>query len=445
MPWMFQYVRTNGDYRVCCHQVQAKAVVRSEDGSTMNIKTHEVNSFRRSADLCQMRSQFLNSQWPESCLNCRAEEEAGMTSRRQTEVRRWSRALNEEQCRQQTSSGGHLNEPQHPLLGMELRLGNKCNLKCRMCHPRFSSAWYADFVSLWGNNYPEYGKEIEIYRGTDGEWATTNVSYDWPLDRTSWERLLPELDGIRYIYISGGEPLLIEDHFKILERIIQSGRAGEVVIEMASNLTVLPQRALELWPHFKRVGVSASFDGVGSVNDYIRFPSRWETVEKNLRQICDMGNPVEVWIQPCVQALNILSLGKIYEWRMDFHIENTLKAPGKEILNPLILQDPKYLSVQVFPSELKLRIQDLLRAEGDRLTKRAASDAQSIRVAVAYHEFAASLIEFMNKEDHSQDFDRFVDYNCKLDELRGQSLASALPELADLLGRDRKLMVSNGN
>ncbi|MCB0386302.1 MAG: twitch domain-containing radical SAM protein, partial [Bdellovibrionales bacterium] len=338
MPWMFHYVRTNGDYRVCCHQIQAKAVVRSEDGRTMNVKTHSVEEFRNSAEIQEMREQLLDDEWPESCKNCRTEEEAGLISRRQTEARRWSPVLTEGQCRQSSLP---------PVLGMELRLGNKCNLKCRMCHPRFSSAWYQDFVSLWGNKYPEYGKEIEILRDGRGDWTTLNVSYDWPLDQEAWRRLMPLLEGVRYIYISGGEPLLIEDHFKLLEKIISLGRAKEVTIEMASNLTVVPVKALELWPHFKRVGISASFDGVGGVNDYIRFPSKWENVERNLHTLNNLGEPVELWVQPCVQALNVLDLAKIYEWRMGFKIKNTLKSSSKSILNPLILQDPKYLSVQV--------------------------------------------------------------------------------------------------
>lgn len=433
LPWMFQYVRTNGDYRVCCHQVQAKGVVRSADGATMNIETHDLHDFRNSAELRKMRAQFLAGEWPETCENCRTEEAAGLTSRRQTDMRRWAAVFSESHARAMTAADGSFIGSGQPVLGLDMRLGTKCNLKCRMCHPRSSSAWLGDHVALWGSQYYEYGKLVEIVPGADGQLTTQNVSYAWPSKQLSWDRLEAILDEIHYIYIAGGEPLLIEEHFQLLDHLIARGRASEVRIEMASNLTVLPQPLVEKWLEFGGIGLSASIDGVGRVNDYIRYPSRWDVVERNFLKLNSIGSPIDLWIQPTVQALNVYYLPQLYEWRMGFELKSPVRAGDKDIMVPHILRDPKYYTVQVFPEPIKQKLEHHLTHSARKLEALSRGQAKGERVVSAYTTFIKAVVEFMWAEDHSEQFGQFLRVTRDLDRLRGQNFSRALPELAEIL------------
>jgi hypothetical protein len=331
-----------------------------------------------------------------------------------------------------TKVDGEFSSETPPVLGLDMRLGTKCNLKCRMCHPRSSSAWLGDYVALWGSQYFEYGKSVEIVSGSDGQFVTQNVSYAWPSKQISWDRLDAILDDIRYIYIAGGEPLLIEEHFQLLDRLIARGRAGQVRIEMASNLTVLPQRLVDKWLEFGGVGLSASIDGVGQVNDYIRFPSHWESVERNLLKLNAIGAPIDLWIQPTIQALNVYYLPQLYEWRMGFNLKSPLRIGDKEILVPHILRDPKYYTVQVFPEAIKQIIERHLTRSTRKLEGLSLGRPEGERIVSAYSTFSKAVIEFMWAEDHSAQFGQFQGVTRDLDRLRGQDFSRALPELAEI-------------
>ena len=92
----------------------------------------------------------------------------------------------------------------------------------------------------------------------------------------------------------GGEPLLIHQHYDFLNELVERGRAPFVTLEYNTNLSIVPEKALKLWEHFKKVKLGVSLDGVGPINDYIRHPSKWSVMERNLLKIDKAPGNIDV-------------------------------------------------------------------------------------------------------------------------------------------------------
>ena len=95
---------------------------------------------------------------------------------------------------------------------------------------------------------------------------------------------------------------------------MESNLSSDICLDYNTNLTVLPERALKLWKHFGKVNLGVSVDGLKDVNDYIRFPSRFETIEENLHKISSFESNIRFWITSTVQALNLEEVPRLISW-----------------------------------------------------------------------------------------------------------------------------------
>jgi MoaA/NifB/PqqE/SkfB family radical SAM enzyme len=148
---------------------------------------------------------------------------------------------------------------------VELRLGNVCNVACRTCNPASSSKWRNDYDKLKA----AVNFKINPYDDMEG--------FRWPEREDFWEDLLKHCDGVKTFYINGGEPTLIKQHFKFLERLANLGRT-DVKLWYNINMTNLNEDIIELWRKFDNVKISCSIDDLGDRNEYIRYPTKWDDV-----------------------------------------------------------------------------------------------------------------------------------------------------------------------
>ena len=107
------------------------------------------------------------------------------------------------------------------------------------------------------------------------------------------------------LYFAGGESTIIEEHYTLLEKVIEMGYAPKIELRYNSNGVEMPDRLFELWDKFKRVRFHYSVDSIGKMNDYIRFPSKWEHQLKQFDVLDNTNDNVEVTIACAVQALNL--------------------------------------------------------------------------------------------------------------------------------------------
>ena len=378
----------SGGLRVCCNALPKLNLVRDEDGHPMRLDRHSLKQAWNSPTYKTLRQQLLNSERPEMCQRCFREEDSGVESARQKWAKKWAHKMFEDP------------EPEFEVKYFDLRLGNLCNLKCRMCNPYASSKW----VDEW-NQVANTAELVPNFELDDNE-SQRLKKLDWPENESTWENLGTLLDSIEEIYLTGGEPFLSLKQVDFLKHLIDSGKSSNIILKYNTNMTVLPKKLVDIWKHFKKVRLNVSLDGIGPTNDYIRHPANWATIEKNMDTVLEMKNqgiPVEVGIHTTVQMYNILQLDKIV---------TGLKKRFGLIPYLNILNHPHCLNIRTLPSNLK--------------------SETSLQLRALPPEYKASeIVSYMNGEDWSSKyFSQFIEYTRTLDNHRSESFDSIQPELS---------------
>lgn len=289
---------------------------------------------------------------------------------------------------------------------LTLHLGNVCNLKCRTCVPTASSRIAADRVHRSWAVF-DNPKLKNDHRRPTNDW-------DWAEDEEiMFGRVLHQLDTLESLQLSGGEPLVMPPVRSILSEIVRRGAASHLRLAIPSNGTRLDDRMLDLLSEFKEVRIRISVDGVGTVNEYIRFPSVWTDVEETVEKLKRLPNAV-LAIGFTLSAYNIFEPARVAAWASAQRIKFEYG----------IVEQPTYLAANVLPSEVLRRAAD--RAEQGAETIKHQQMAHEVR-AIANH---LKLIA----DRHFPDlFGNFVAFTNDLDNDRGQHFAQALPELPTVI------------
>lgn len=429
IPWIFQAARPNGDIRVCCQAnvTKNKGVIRKEDGTAYNAGCDDLAESRNAELMRQMRLNMLNGVWSEECGRCRREEESGLVSRRSYELEQWNYTV--EQALEETADNGSIDVEQTPVRYYDFRFGNFCNLKCRMCGPTDSSAWYDDWIALTGKN---------TFNDTSGE-VTINfiknklqtAEYDWPAHEPFWQSLEKNAKNIEHVYFAGGEPMLIERHYDFLERCVEQDVAKNIVLEYNTNCSTLPTRVLRLWEKFKQVRVGASIDGMGSVFEYQRYPAKWEKTLKNLRTIDTLPSNIVAWLAFTVTAYNVDHMVDFMKWKLvssEFKKINSTKR--RPIVTYHVAHHPMHLNIRVLPDEYKQK----LTAKFNEFVSWVEENNFNSDVLRQAKEIAHGVTTYMNSESYYADhWNEFVEYTHKLDRIRGESIFDVEPKFKNYI------------
>jgi hypothetical protein len=429
IPWIFQAARPNGDVRVCCQAnvTKNKGVIRKANGAAYNAGRDNLEESRNAEMMQQMRLNMLNGVWSEECGRCQREEESGLVSRRSYELEQWDYTI--EQALEETSADGSIDVETTPVRYYDFRFGNFCNLKCRMCGPTDSSAWYEDWIALTGKN---------TFSDTSGEVTINFVKnklqtneYDWPSYEPFWQALERNAKNIEHVYFAGGEPMLIERHYDFLERCVDQGVAKNIVLEYNTNCSTLPTRVLRLWEQFKQVRVGASVDGMGAVFEYQRHPAKWEKTLKNLRTVDALPTNIVGWLAFTVTAYNVNHMIDFMKWKLtssDFvKINSTKRRP---IITYHVAHHPKHLNIRVLPNEYK----QFLSLQFKEFVEWIKENNFNEDVQRQANEIASGVITYMNEESYYTEYwNEFVEYTQKLDSIRNESIFEVEPKFKEYI------------
>jgi sulfatase maturation enzyme AslB (radical SAM superfamily) len=261
------------------------------------------------------------------------------------------------------------------LKGLDLDMGNLCNLKCVTCNSHNSTTWISDEKSLGGNIHCASPKRFDI--------STLN----------------PEIfQHLEWLKLAGGEVLLMSEHTELLNYLIKNKFSENIELIYIVNNTVPPEAFFEKWSHFKNVRIVLSVDGVDTVNEYIRFPSRWQDNLSVIQQFLSSSCQVEV--NSVVSLYNILHLDQLLSWWRSI--------AGQRKIFFRILNAPDFMSIEHLPPELTAKAMKQLRG---------IDELQHI-----YH-------FLKNKEDfQSPKFQQFLGYTESLDRLRKTNLYRINPD-----------------
>jgi molybdenum cofactor biosynthesis enzyme MoaA len=202
---------------------------------------------------------------------------------------------------------------------VDFRHSNQCNLKCRYCHPHFSNQWAREL------SYPNPLMTAQI-----------DQYYDILLS-----------DNLRDLYWCGGEPLIISDHYDVLQKLIDTEQSKDVTLRYNTNLSVIQYKdknIIDMWKHFKSVSVTISLDAIGIPLNYIRSGSDWTKISSNIDQLLHYQKNLpnlDLKLAPTVSMLNVWFLPELFQYAKD------KKIP----ISTNILYGPDYLSLSALCNE----------------------------------------------------------------------------------------------
>lgn len=348
IPWIQLSTKSNGNYRLCCVATQelGEGVLRDSQKNALST----LNSTPKEAWNCKLakniRKEMLRGKKPDLCKTCWNKEELGANSKRLISNKIFSDSMTLKMAQRLTSRDGSIDfSPQY----LDLRMGNFCNLKCAMCDPASSNQWYDDHVAIHQRlSFNDGGQSVILKRGKSGRYMPQDSTYDWYEKSDSfWDELNDYYPHIRQIYFVGGEPLIIKKHHEVLSMLVKRGFAANIRLEYDTNLSVLPDKVVQLWKHFEHVWIRLSVEGIGQLNDYIRYPSRWKTIKFNFRRLQEMNSNFKLDLTVTWQIYNLLGVDDIW---------HQFDGLG----HARILRWPPYFEVKNLPKEIKIMAIDHL-------------------------------------------------------------------------------------
>lgn len=385
LPWIHMHGWPTGEAFLCC----------MSDQSVGNLRDNTMQEIWNNDTVKQVRKNMLSETPCKQCNRCYEDERHGLFSMRNSSNKHF---------------GHHIKEVKDEnadfkIRYWDVRFSNICNFKCRYCGPNFSSNWWEDKATLYGADKVGHSKFLHAGKNKDD----------------IWEQMVPHLPYIEQIYFAGGEPLIMEEHYRLLEWLVENKRTNVRLIYNTnfSELTFKKKNVLEWWKQFDSVSVGASLDAMGPRAEYMRKGTVWADIEDNRKQMIEICPNVDFYISATVSVFNLLHL-------TDFHRDWTNKGLIKaQDFNINLLHSPSYYRCDILPQRFKdkaitkiISIIDWLK-DKDHLT-RATSGYKGI-------------LNFLDN-DNTQELKKFFEVTDRLDNLRKEKFEDVFPEYGDLRG-----------
>lgn len=421
-PWVQQQTTPTGKINFCC--VSMHTFVPHEDGRPMTLDKDSFKDAWNSGYMKNIRRRMVEGKEVAGCETCYEQERVGKKSYRQSHNAEWSSKLGVSHLENlvERSIGNNFDVDVPPAY-LDLRLGNLCNLKCRMCNPYNSVQIYNEWEKLDAQSdkaYSRFWKKYGLEFGGCEPWYETD---------NFWDGVEENIPHLKKVYMTGGEPTLIEGNYRFLNRCRELGYADKIELFFNINFTNLRESFLEQLKDFHWTGVNASLDGYGLVNEYIRAPSRWDVIDKNFRTMAaEGGRRLNLGISPVIQIYNILNIVDLLEYAEEVSLET-----GREILvDFLFCLHPDFLDIVHLPDNVKIealrRINEFKKVS--RVYKTKSEKAFFLKNGL--DSLVTRLTSSMGQENSEMIRD-FLSYTKTLDKQRRQSLNDSMPELCFLL------------
>ena len=382
-PWIHLHAYPTGEAYPCCHAEMAYPVG--------NARFKTLEEIYRDAPMRELRKDMLNERQNPACGRCYEQEESGFFSGRKSANKHHGHHIK------------RIEDDKFQMSYWDIRFSNLCNLSCRSCGHIFSSSWYQDQAKLAGGNWKDRNQVLN-YAGR----TATDL----------WEQLIPHLDYVEQIYFAGGEPLMMDEHYNILDELERRGRF-DVRLIYNTNFTqtrLKDREVFDYWRKFDSVAVGASLDAMGPRAEYIRRGTNWDQVERNREQMLKTCPNVDFYISPTLSIMNALHLPEFHRtWVEKGHIQ-------PQDLNVNILQDPAYLRIDIAPMKYKQRIQ--VAYEEHLAWLRPVDPLQ--RATVGFE----SAVNYIMATDNTALLPKFWEKTNELDSIRNEHILEVIPELA---------------
>lgn len=403
LAYVHMAAHTDGTVRLCCI---SDRFIKDKEGNKFNLGINSTDEILNSEDFKSIRKDMLEGKPIKGCEECYNNEKYSSVSYRTKNNAIWSHKKNFLTKLNQSKNDIKI-DPTVEFL--EVRYGNLCNLSCRYCYPEASS---------------QYNKEMkkinELYKI---DFATTEIDYNqWYQTKTFKENIEKQIPHITKYYAAGGEPTIIDAQIDLMKYMVDSGHSKHIELQISTNVTNTKSIFYELLPFFKKVVFLASIDGVGKMQEYMRYPSSWEQIDQNFRKIIALNMPnTIIRITPVLQKINLEFITDLFEYAEIFNRDLNSK---KVSVAPIILNLPKFYDFLYLPLDYKLMCLDKIQ--------------NWVKTQCKYqdHHFYSSLKIIKEKctenIDDKNNLKQFFHYNDALDKHRNHNLKHVNPYLDSL-------------
>lgn len=358
-------VNQSSEYISCCN-------IRPIDWDDMTLKDPSVKRLDpadriNAENLRKVRRELIEGTWPKVCENCRVAENNGVQSMRTI----WNKELE------------RFNIPAKEYIDpkdvtyLYFTFSTKCNSKCMTCNYYSSDFWEEEHEYIW---------KTPIHK-------IARIS----INDSQADKFIEQFPNVEHISFLGGEPTISDEHIRYLKKLIDLGRSDKIKISYVTNLTGITEDLIEIWDHFKQVQLTVSIDGYEKVNEYIRYPFKWDKVENTLRNIfklaADSRGKYSTGLSCTVSMFNAVQCFDLLNFWFDLTTENIQASNTGCFVNYVSV--PEYAVVSLLSPEYKQQGLDkgkqLLTKIADYETNNPNNPANdglkdSIRLAMAWLE-----------------------------------------------------------
>jgi len=420
-------IDTNGAIKLCC---VAGDPTMKPTGQNMNVNKQSLSDAWNSEYMVSVRERLINGQQVKDCGQCYRKERFGEYSFRQRANHDWADETKQILERYQSydiefqkannfqkekmQMGKYIVEDMPAYL--DIRFGNLCNLKCRMCTGLYSK---------------KFGEELESIANTDEKFrmlapdSAKVYNFDWYDNPNFWTELEQYMPHVKLLYLTGGEPTLVQGNYDFLQQLIDKGYAKNIGLVFNTNVTNFQDRFLNIIGQFDHVTLNLSIDGIKGVQEYIRYPSKWKAITKNMdllmSKIKECETEFDLVFTPTISILNVGSFHELIDWCYNFSVNNTDNKVTWD-MQPIFLHGPQF--------------QDMIHATHD-LRQFAYNNLTSVdkkqishftNLKSFYDEVIYTLKERFEDEVEAQSFRKqLFKWNYSIDKNRGINITNYIP------------------
>ena len=392
LPWMHLHAFPDGRAYPCCFALDKLHVG--------NVNKQSMEEVFNGDKMKQMRLNMLANKRSSECVKCYDQEDSGFFSLRLSSNKHFGHNIS---MTENTKSDGTAD---FIIKYWDIRFSNLCNMACRSCGTWFSSNWYEDHKKLTGAP-PNHAKIMKAGRsGND-----------------IWDQLLKQFEHVEQFYFAGGEPIIMEEHLRILKEL-DKRKMYHVRLIYNSNFSKSHFKGtdiFELWNKFDSVSIGASLDAEGPRAELMRKGTVWEETVANRKRMLEVCPQVDFYISATVGLSNCLHV-------TDFHknwVEQGLIKPQDFNFN--LLQYPLWQRMDLLPKEEKEKVTAKYKEHMAWLK----SQDHLTRASKGFE----SALDWMNKKDMSRHLPTFVGETRKYDKIRDENFTDVFPEWKDLFAQ----------
>lgn len=291
MPWVHMHAYPDGRVYPCCIADYWHPIGNLRDNTMEEVWNGE--QYR------ELRRNMMAKQPSKQCSKCYEQEANGFFSMRYETNRTYGHHVG---LVDNTDETGY--NPDFHLKYWDIRFSNLCNFRCRTCGPMFSSQWFQDHKKMYGKVPDALGRNLNV------------IEYAGGSEDSILEQMEQHIPTLEQVYFAGGEPLIMKEHYYLLEKLIEYGKT-DITLQYNTNFSELRYKnkhVFDYWKHFENVSVGASLDGSGTRAELIRKGQDWkQTIENRERMMKEVPH-VDFYVSSTVSSLNVLHV-------MDFHRE----------------------------------------------------------------------------------------------------------------------------